>query len=291
VNPSLDTTAERPLLEGWIEGFSKVFGEGPRIEPMASPIAGGPDDLFQLVFPRVFDRLDLIGNSGHFGGCAPMVEHVRRLGFDWGDDEKVLTVPTPATFNRLLGLLGVEGAGYHVSYYVEDAGRFSLGPWLRNYLDGTLPIHVGNPEYYRRVLSRGGADSMSFHFASFAHDLSVHALNYHLVPRSAIEAMREQIREAVGARWSDWEAPDADAPLTLTFFLDNDLNRYCYQVWFQARSPEHYVKLFTTHQSQLTDALAIRIAETLEGKGDVPSGDTGDMPPLRPTEFRIDRPD
>jgi hypothetical protein len=134
-----------------------------------------------------------------------------------------------------------------------------------------------------------GRGDLRFHFASFAHDLTVHALNYHLVPRACIEAFRARIVAAMPDRVASWRAPGAPGPLTLTTFYDNDLNRYGYAVWSRSDGPRDFARNFADPRNfdQLLGCLDRRIDETLRGLGDVPSGDTHDLAPLVPCAFEV----
>ena len=287
VPEEIDLADELELLEGWREGFAALYGEAPRLEPYRDPDGVGGDGLYRLVFPSLFDQFrDLVGRPEQFQQVPEMVAYFRRLGFQWGDDGKILTVPIASTFNRLRVAHGPPDCGYTLVYRVEDAECFSGGLWLRNYLDGRLPIHLGSSDYYRRT-TRGGDDSLMFHFASMVHDLGLHAVNYNLIPHSCIAAMRDRIRTALPDRWRDWRRPGASAPLTLTLFLDNDVNRYCYEVWFRARRPDGFGAIFEADFDQLLAALDVRIDETREGKGDGPGDGPAVMRTLRPTTFDL----
>ena len=165
--------------------------------------------------------------------------------------------------------------------------NLTLGPFLTSYLAGCVPVHVASASFYDAIASSRG--DLRFHFASFAHDLTVHALNYHLVPRASIETFRDCIERTMPERVAHWKEPGSSGPLTLTTFFDNDLNRYGYAVWSRCEAPEHFARLFaeTRNHGQILDCLDRRIDETLRGLGDVPGGDTRDMPPLIPCEFQI----
>ena len=130
---------------------------------------------------------------------------------------------------------------------------------------------------------------LEFHFTSLAHDLTVHALNYHLIPRDCWAELMADLTAALPERYSSWEANPSEGPLTLTFFFDNDLNRYCYAIWCRSKTAEDFPRLFRAegNLSQLRQVLHTRIQETIAGIGDVPSGDTDDMQPLTMLDFRV----
>ncbi len=157
------------------------------------------------------------------------------MGFDWDASGVVRTVPSPDTFNRRAARLLPEGAGYRMGYDRSERRNMALGGFLLRYLDGLVPVQLAPPSFYREVLARAGevtAGELGFHFTSFAHDLSVHALNYQVMPASLREAIRARVRRvAARARGVVGRSPRRRGQLTLTAFFDNDVNRFCYAVW------------------------------------------------------------
>jgi hypothetical protein len=125
---------------------------------------------------------------------------------------------------------------------------------------------------------------------SLAHDLSVHALNYHLVPHATVADLAHRIRAAVPDRYAAWSRPGTITPLTLTYFYDNDFNRYTYAVWCRCERPEDFAAIFTAQRNydQLVAALAVRLEETKAGRGDVASGDFDDVGALAETSFQVE---
>ncbi len=299
------TASERERLEDWAAAFERVYGWAPAFAPLARGPCdppgdppreppGEPPEAFTCTFRPVFEPIDLLGNTGYFRHRPGVAAWFTRLGFGWTDEGRIVTAPSPGTFNALLDRLGPDRAGYRLAYIAEERGNFTLGPWLSSYLRGQLPVHVAPPAYYARRLAgagagHGGLGDLRFHFASFAHDLTVHALNYSAVPWSVVDTLRETITARAPERVAGWDAPEATAPLTLTTFFDNDLNRYCYEVWSRCEGPEDFARIFTHPRClpQLLGALEVRLDETLAGKGDIPSADTRDLPPLAPAEFRL----
>ena len=279
---------EENTLDPWLWAFEQVFGQAPRLTPWShSECTGG--SLYQLNFPTVFDPPELAGRTGHFNHMPQMVDVAKTLGFDWPDGTFIHVMPTPESFNEMLRSSG-DSDGYELSYLKSDSETLPTGPWLDLYLQGKIPIHVASEEFYERKIASaknpGSLGALEFHLVSTGHDLSVHALNYHLIPKECIEGFRERIFEAIPERATKWSTGES-APLTLTFFLDNDLNRFCYAVWCRSASPEQFKELFRSNVHQLMSVLDTRIEETRAGKGDVASGDTNDMPELAHTEFQI----
>jgi hypothetical protein len=279
---------EENKLDPWLWAFEQVFGEAPRLAPWTH--SSCPDGaLYQLNFPAVFDPPELAGRPGHFDHMPQMVEVVKNLGFDWPDGAFIHVMPTPESFNDMLRS-SKDSDGYELAYLKSDSEMLPTGPWLDMYLHGKIPIHVASEAFYEKKISSarepGSLGALQFHLVSAGHDLSVHALNYHLIPQECIRAFREKIFETIPNRASQWSSGQ-DAPLTLTFFLDNDLNRFCYAVWCRSATSEQFKEIFRANLHQLMAVLETRLEETRAGKGDVASGDTNDMPELVHTEFQI----
>ena len=167
-----------------------------------------------------------------------------------------------------------------------------LGPWLKRYMHGVITLLVNAPSFYDDLVQRASDQERAgarWGMSSIAHDLSVHALNYHLIPDAAVDDLAGRIRAALPARYADWSRAEASAPLTLTYFYDNDFNRYTYGVWCNCERPEDFAAIFLAERNyaQLVAALEIRLRETEAGIGDVASGVVDDMGPLTPTSFEI----
>jgi hypothetical protein len=277
-------------MEPWARAFEAVYGWAPVFEDFSSEVDGG----FTITLRPAVEPIELLGSTGHFRHRPAMTAHVKRMGFGWTDANRVVTAPSPETFNALVDRCAPAGDGYRVNVHRDAKGIMALGPFLTSYLAGAVPVHVAGGTLYAGVSANPkGAPhrgDLRFHFASFGHDMTVHALNYHLVPRAAIEAFRARIEAAMPDRVAGWREPDAPGPLTLTTFFDNDLNRYCYGVWSRSESPADFARRFTDARNfdQLLGCLDRRIDETLRGLGDVPSGDTRDLAPLAPCAFTVE---
>ena len=271
----------------WAEAFAVVNGWAPRLDDLGDPATGD----FTLTFEPRFEPIEMLGGTGHFAHRPKLVEHLGRMGFRWSEDGRVLTTPSPATFNRRADALLPHGTGYRVGAIVRDRPKLALGPWMRMYLSGRVPVHLSTPGFYDAVLAaRGEARDWSelrFPFQSFAHDLTVHALNYQLIPRAAIDALTRRIADALPERFAAWEHPDALGPLTLTTFFDNDVNRFCYAVWSLSEDPPSFADAFLDHLPQLMACLDARIDETRRGLGDVADEDTQNLSPLSAWEFDV----
>lgn len=278
---------ERRAMARWAEAFAVVCGWAPRLDDLGDPAAGD----FTLTFEPRFEPIEMLGGTGHFAHRPRLAAHLERMGFRWGDGGRVLTAPSPQTFNRLADRLLPRGTGYRVGAIARDRPKLALGPWMRTYLAGRVPVHLASPGFYDDVVAARGSgrdwSDLRFHFESFAHDLTVHALNYQLVPRAAIDALGRRVVDALPERFAAWAHPDALGPLTLTTFFDNDLNRFCYAVWSQSDDVDSFAATFQEHLPQLMACLDARIEETRRGLGDVADEDTRSLAPLRAWEFDL----
>ncbi len=280
---------ERSSLAPWVAAFEAVYGWAPTFAPFDALVEGG----YTLEVLPVFSPIELLGGTGHFRHRPRMVDHVKRLGFGWNDGQRIVRMPSPATLNALLDRLVTPGDGYRVRVLRDEGRNLALGPYLAACLDGFVPLHLAGGSFYPAIAAdragSAGRGDLRFHFASFAHDLTVHGLNGHLVPRAAIEAVRVAFERALPGRHEAWRDPASSAPLTLATFFDNDLNRYGYAVWARCERPEDFAALYLEARNfkQLLGCLEVRLDETRRGLGDVPSGDTKDMAPLTPCEFQM----
>lgn len=278
-------SSERANLDAWARAFRRVLGWAPAI-------ADAPGDLPGTVlrFDGPIEPVEMLGSTGHLAQSPALLAHARALGFDWDPQGVVRTVPSPDTFNARADRLLPPGVGYRMGYVRHGRRNMALGGFLLTYLDGRVPVQLAPEEFYVEVARRAGevtAGELGFHFTSFAHDLSVHALNYQVIPAALREAVRARITEALPERVAAWREPEAPGPLTLTTFFDNDLNRFAYAVWTASESLADAVGIAAAHGAQLLACLDHRIEETRAGLGDVPSGDTADMRPLSPWSFAV----
>jgi len=278
------------LLGPWASAFAAVCEKPVQMEALDPT---GTEPGVRMTFPCVFEPIQLIGGSGHFRHNPAMVEQVRRMGFAWNDEGRVLTMPAAGAFNERLAAAAPKDSGFRVSYANGTTATMPLGPWLLRYMDGVITVLVNAPEFYESMLAGGlppqHRDRARWGLQSVAHDLSVHALNYHLIPHAAITAVADRIRAAVPERYALWSQPETIAPLTLTYFYDNDFNRYTYAVWCRCQRPAEFADIFLAAPNfeQLLAALEIRLDETKAGRGDVASGDFDEVGKLADTSFQI----
>lgn len=287
VNQSYATVADDTALLGpWARAFEALCG-APVVIDTNDPAA------CRLTFPRVFHPIELIGSTGHFRERPAMAEQVRRLGFDWDADGRVMTTPAPGAFNARLATCGLPQAGFALAYAQGTAAAAPLASWLVRYLNGAITLLVYAPSYYESLLSAASDVperlDARWGLLSLAHDLSVHALNYHLIPHSAVADLATRIRAFLPERYAAWTRPETITPLTLTYFYDNDLNRYTYAVWCACERPPDFAPIFLAKRNydQLLAALDVRLHETHAGRGDIASGDFDEVGKLTQTSFDV----
>lgn len=293
-NPSTPVAALPPatieqdaaLLGFWNKAFERFCGEPIRLEPFDPD---NPDAGLRMTFPKLFHPIELIGGIGHFQRSRAMKAHVRRMGFDWDEEGRVRTVPAAGAFNARLATVGFENSGFLLAYANDTTPTMPLGPWLRRYMQGIITVLVNKPTFYESLARAEPREGMRWGFTSLAHDLSVHALNYHLVPHSAVVDLADRIHAAVPERYEAWARAETITPLTLTYFYDNDFNRYTYAVWSLCERPQDFPMIFGAKRNydQLVAALEVRLEETKAGRGDVASGVIDDMGKLTETYFDL----
>jgi hypothetical protein len=218
----------------------------------------------------------MLGNTGYFSHRPALVARALGLGFGWSSAGCILTAPSPWSLNRALDAERPR-AGYRLRYVPLDASEFPLGPWLVQYLDGVIPVQQPSEGFLRQRLGPGegpslapGARGLRTTLGSVMHDLTVHALNYSAIPEETRAWLRETVVPRLDGLALGWRE-DAGAGLRpLARFYDNDLNRYCYEVWARCEAPEDHRGVFLRPENlaQLQHALAVRLDEatvTLQG--------------------------
>lgn len=282
--PAATIEQDAALLGPWAKAFGASCGTPPALQPLdPSDTTAGQ----RITFPSVFQPIELLGGIGHFQQHPSLVAHIRRMGFEWTDEGRVVTVPAAGAFNTRLATIGFPQAGFAVAYANGTTHSMPLGPWLQRYMRGVITLLVNAPSFYE---SLSDVNQARWGLMSVAHDLSVHALNYHLIPHTAVADLANRIRATLPERYEAWSRPAAAAPLTLTYFYDNDFNRYTYAVWCHCRQPDDFAPIFAAKRNydQLVAALDVRLEETKKGIGDVASGDFDDMETLTETSFRLE---
>ncbi len=121
---------ERATLTRWAEVFTLSCGWTPTLHDLSRDELPGAK-LFTLEFQPLLKPIEMLGGTGHFAHRAGHVAHLRRMGFGWNDAGRVLTSPSPLSFNALADVFAGPDTGYRLGYIREDRRCLSLGPWLR----------------------------------------------------------------------------------------------------------------------------------------------------------------
>lgn len=195
--------------------------------------------------------------------------YLRRLGFAWDAEGSARTVPTPATFIAARRRLGLEEAGLTPRIFQRRSMALFARRWLLSSTRAELAINLATEFYYwiRRPLqsplalrSSSIRRDWTAHFTTLGHDMSVHLLGTHLMPRLVLHRMGERARSAMNRL----PLPDRlNAPRPLLDFYDTDLFLHARERWDQADRVEDLAGLLASEASlaELLERLEARIAE------------------------------
>lgn len=238
--------------------------EGAFEAESAPPLAGGdePIDLVLREYARYFGRYPAVKrclgapgasisfpdrdlpDAGSFFHVPSAIRtspsgasYLRRLGFAWDPEGTARTVPTPATFLAARRLLGVSDIGFSPVIAPRHSMALFARRWLLSSSHAELAINLGTKIYY--WLSRPRQSPLALriasirkdwigHFTTIGHDMSVHLLGTHFMPRAVLLRIGERVRSALKS------LPLADrvaAPRALLEFYDMDLFLHCRARW------------------------------------------------------------
>lgn len=158
----------------------------------------------------------------------PLVQHLASLGFFVDDDLVVRTVPTPATFERLMQLAGFADRGYRAALVRTPSTSMPPAAWLSHVIDGRFPINIASRWFHAASrIARRTPLARAFRvepadLGLLVHDVGVHILATHLLPRTDIRDIGQRLQ---GRR-----------PARAAAFFEGDLTRYCQELWREARS-------------------------------------------------------
>lgn len=248
---------EARTLAAWRRACGDILGHVPRL----GRDAGGP------VLEFVADASDMYRRAVADIRVFPrpgVRAHLARLGYAWGPDGSITTVPTPLSLRPRMRALGLD-AGFVPELHPIRGLYMSKRTWLLRQCAGFVPVTVGTAAYYRRVAlqrrlptTRHFREHLRYHLHGLQHDMTRHALMLHLVPAAAVRALGERVRAAVAA------APGLHVPEPLARFYENDLTGYCQAVWRDLPEPAAFAAVFDhpPNLAQLHAALAARVAES-----------------------------
>lgn len=266
VDPPGEPSAEaRALLDAFAEQERLERDEGAYFEDVSAPIAGQEEDsitLLQAEYARhfgeppalrtclgapgpsmIFPARDL-PDAGSFFTLPDLVRrspscaaYLRRLGYACDDGGCLRTVPLPSTFIAARHSLGLDGLGLTPVLVARHSMACFDRRWLASNTRAELAINLGTRLYYAlarpvrslvSLLSPSIRQEWISHFTTLGHDMSIHLLSTHLVPRVALFHIGERARAAM--RRLPRARPLA-APRPLLEFYDTDLFLYARERW------------------------------------------------------------
>lgn len=275
--------SETALLAPWQAAYARVLGTAPALEHADIP-------RLRFVAAATPTYAATVGHVRLYAH-ARVREHLRALGYGWGEDGSLTVVPTPLVLRPRLQSLGLGDAGYTPEYHVVSGIYMAKATWLARQCAGFVPVSVGAAAWYRRVALRLALhrvvpaprwrEHLEYHLHGVQHDMTKHALMLHLVPAASVRALGEAVRAAAD------EHGGRVVPEPLTRFYENDLTAYCQAIWRDLPDPAEFAPTFTrpANLRQLHAALDRRVAETRRGLAHWLT-----RAPERPPPYAIERP-
>ena len=231
-----DLGAEGRPLRAACEAFSKHYGQS------VGMVRLGGREPPSIYYPHVTDQEVLLHAPPPFREDAHAAAYLEDLGFAVNRRGRVCAVPLPSVFARRLERLGGRG-GLRPELRRLGATLFSPRRWLREVCTGVFPINV--QATVSRVLGAVGErlvvhasqrEKLNTHFHALGHDMGVHTLAMHAVPRSR---MRELCRLAAVAL-----RRGRRATLRAAGFFEERLTRACVEVWAAVRAVSEFEQRF-----------------------------------------------
>jgi hypothetical protein len=270
---------DRKILAAWADAYPRYWGEGPTFGEL-------PGGGTTVTFPDIPDPFGLskimIGSVDVFSGKPHMLDHLRRVGFNWNERGLINTVPLPSSFRPAMTRAGFPEAGYEPFLVALDQPDLLLGSWFGCMCDGLVIINVGTKVFYEQHVpdtmgqtfklkpgSRLKTEDIAKHFMYVQHDTSKHAILLNLVPKSCYRAYGERIKTAFADIYPRWTNDPAYMPHVyspITRFYENDLVIYCDRVFECVRRPEDFVATFAdeANHKQLLEQLENKVALSLD---------------------------
>jgi hypothetical protein len=159
-------------------------------------------------------------------------------------------VPTPATFERARAQLVPDGAPLRIEL---ARGRFQLvlaRTWIRRVaFENILPVRVA-PDWavglYGMIRRAARRSPGPIDVGVLAHDVSLHALAFHAIPRHAWSELTEIAARRLGRHGGAGR---------LARFFEEDLTRACWSVWRTVERPTDFGSAFEPAFDDLKSAL------------------------------------
>jgi hypothetical protein len=201
--------------------------------------------------------------------------YLRRLGFAWDAEGTARTVPTPATFRAARQRLNLSEIGFTPVIAERHSMALFARRWLLSSTRAELAINLGTKFYYK--LSRPLQSPLALrsssirkdwigHFTTIGHDMSVHLLGTHLMPRAVLLRIGDRVRSAMNSL----PLPDRlIAPGPLLEFYDTDLFLHARERWDVAHRLSDLPGALASEASlgELLERLEARIAAARARRG------------------------
>lgn len=213
------------------------------------------DELPSIRFPVVAPEQGLLMRAPRpFRRDAYTIGYLEDLGFLVDADGWVATVPLPAVFARRRSRLEQRG-GLRPELRRLRTTLFSARAWLSEIVGGVLPVNVNGS------LGRGLAAAartlpipsstrayLNNHFNALGHDLGLHGLAWHRIPRGQMAELRRLARVGLtrGRRVS----------LSVAGWFEERLTAASLESWAEAATPTEFEDRFATRFPALRYALA-----------------------------------
>jgi hypothetical protein len=248
--------AEWAALRGSLRAWERRVGRAPRVLEIAP-------DAHAIGFPDPSTHAHL---PGGYWWSAPRSFLERRafrdylagLGFRADADGVVRTVPTPASFMRLAARQGLPAPA--LVPVLRETWRPSLPGrrWLSFVLRGELPINVLPERLYTLYLATGRTPLRWIDLGlqvtdlgELAHDMGVHVLAMHRLPRSFLDDLRGWTRARLGGA-------SRRAVEGLVGLFEGELTRACQETWQGLDAPGEFEAAFQARRPELEERLAAR---------------------------------
>ncbi len=229
---------EGACLAPAFEAFASHYGES------MGALALDGDSVPSVAYPHVTDQEVLLYAPPPFREDAHVAAYLEDLGFAVDRHHRVFAVPLPSSFQRRLRRLGVQG-GLRPELRPLRATLFSAEGWLREIAAGVFPINVDG--LVSRVLGTFGArvavhrsqrEKLHTHFHALGHDMGIHTLAMHRVPRGRMRELRRLASVAL--------ARGGRAPKRAADFFEERLTRACVDTWASASDVDAFARDFET---------------------------------------------
>ncbi len=226
--------AEGALLADTVDAFARCYGaplEAVWLEGDEAPSVGFP--------PVVTDQEVLMYAPPPFRQDAHTIAYLEDLGFAVDARDRVFAVPVPSAFARRRARLGVDG-GLAPELRVLRGALYSPRAWLGEIARGVFPMNVhGGVARLLASVSRGPMlashrRKLHNHFHALGHDMGMHALAMHRVPRARMAELRRLARVALARGRAK---PAAS-------FFEERLTRACVETWARTARPEAFEARF-----------------------------------------------